>query len=98
MRQLLLQLLRDEAGFIISAELILVVTITVLATVVGLTEVSGAINNELVDVANAFGSLNQSFSANGNNGRGNGRNNGSGYQDQNSQQASIGVSGPEAEG
>ena len=97
MRQLLLQLLRDEAGFIISAELILVVTITVLATVVGLTEVSGAINNELVDVANAFGSLNQSFSANGH-GRGNNRNYGSGYQDQNNQQASIGVSGPEAEG
>lgn len=51
----------DEAGFIVSAELILVATIAVLALVVGLTEVASAINFELDDVACAFGSINQSF-------------------------------------
>lgn len=51
----------DEAGVIISAELILVLTIAVLATVVGLTEVAVAINTELNDISNAFGSINQSY-------------------------------------
>lgn len=56
-----LNLLNDDAGFIISAELILVSTIVVLGMVVGLSEVSNAINQELEDVASAFGSVNQSY-------------------------------------
>lgn len=59
------KLLRDENGFLISAELILVATIAVLGLVVGLSEISASINNELEDVASAFGSVNQSFKANG---------------------------------
>jgi len=55
------RLLNDEAGFVISAELVLVSTIAVLAMVVGLSEISININNELEDVAAAFGSINQSF-------------------------------------
>lgn len=55
----------DEAGVIISAELILVMTITVLAMVVGLSEVAVAINTELNDVSNAFGAINQSYSYTG---------------------------------
>jgi len=51
----------DDAGFLVSAELILVSTIAILSLVVGLTELSFAINNELDDVACAFGSINQSF-------------------------------------
>ena len=51
----------NESGVIISAELVLVLTIAVLALVVGLSEVAVSINNELNDVSNAFGSLNQSF-------------------------------------
>jgi len=51
----------DEAGVIISAELVLVLTIAVLAMVVGLTEVAVAVNTELNDVSNAFGALNQSY-------------------------------------
>jgi hypothetical protein len=51
----------DEAGFIVSSELILVSTITVLALVVGLTEVSFGVNQELEDVGSAFGSVNQGF-------------------------------------
>lgn len=59
--QLMTQLLNDEAGFIVSAELILVSTISVLALVVGFSEVSFGINQELEDVGAAVGSLNQSF-------------------------------------
>ena len=54
-------LLNDEAGFIVSAELVLVLTIGVLAMVVGLSEVSVAVNTELNDISNAIGSLNQSI-------------------------------------
>ena len=55
----------DEVGFIISAELVLVLTIAVLAMVVGLTSVSHSINAELIDLSNAFGSIDQSFNVKG---------------------------------
>jgi Flp pilus assembly pilin Flp len=55
----------DESGFLISAELVLISTITVIGMVVGLAEVMVAITAELNDVANAIGSLNQSFSFSG---------------------------------
>jgi Flp pilus assembly pilin Flp len=55
------QFLRDEGGFIISAELVLVATICVIGLIVGLSEVQHAINAELNDVANAIGSLNQGY-------------------------------------
>lgn len=55
----------DEAGFIVSAELILVSTIAVLSLVVGLTEVANGINQELEDVGTAFGKINQSFAYRG---------------------------------
>lgn len=51
----------DEAGFVISAELILVSTICVIGLVVGLTEISYGVNQELEDVGSAVGSVNQSF-------------------------------------
>jgi hypothetical protein len=54
-------LLNDEAGFIVSAELVLVATITVVGLVVGLSEVAINVNNELEDVGSAFGALNQSY-------------------------------------
>lgn len=57
--------LNDETGVIICAELILVLTIGVLAMVVGISEVAIAINLELNDLSNAFGSLNQSFAFTG---------------------------------
>ena len=56
------QLKNDEAGFIVSAELILVSTIVVLGMIVGLAEVSHGINQELEDVGSAFGGVNQSYS------------------------------------
>lgn len=61
MPHLFTQLFNDEAGFILSAELVLVATIAVLAMVVGLSEVSVAVTAELNDVAAAFGCVNQSF-------------------------------------
>ena len=54
-------LLNDECGFVVSAELILVATIAVLGLIVGLAEVRQAVSAELEDVAAAIGSLNQSF-------------------------------------
>lgn len=61
MSKLSLSLLQDECGFIVSAELVLVATITVIGLVVGLAEVQSALNAELNDVGDAIGSVNQSF-------------------------------------
>ena len=58
-------LFADENGFIISAELIIVATVAVLAMAVGLSEVSFSVNNELEDVSSAVGTMNQSFYVNG---------------------------------
>lgn len=55
------KLWNDDAGFVVSAELVLVATIVVLGMVVGLSEVSHGINQELEDVGSAFGAVNQSF-------------------------------------
>lgn len=55
----------EESGFVISAELVLVLTITVLAMIVGLSEVTVSVNTELNDVSNAIGALNQSYAYTG---------------------------------
>jgi len=65
MTTLIKSLLNDEAGFIISAELVLVATIAVLGMVVGLSEIAFNVNQELEDVGSAFGSINQNFHYNG---------------------------------
>ena len=59
------QLFSDESGFIISAEIVLVLTIAVLSMIVGLSEVAAAINFELNDISNAIGALNQSYAYTG---------------------------------
>lgn len=51
----------DESGLILSAELILIVTIGVLGLVTGLTCVQQALVSELQDFSMAMQSLNQSF-------------------------------------
>ena len=56
-----LSLWNREDGAIISAELVLVMTIAVLAMVVGLSSISHSINSELKDIADAFGAISQSF-------------------------------------
>ena len=65
MRTIFTALINDEAGFIVSAELVLVATIGVLSLVVGLSEVAFNINQELEDVGSAFGGINQTFQYNG---------------------------------
>ena len=62
---MLKNLWNDECGVIISAELALVLTIAVLAMVVGLSEVAVAVNTELNDLSNAIGALNQSYTFTG---------------------------------
>ncbi len=62
------RLMNDEAGFIVSAELVLIATVGVLAMVVGLSEVALNVNNELEDLGSAFGSVNQSFMVRGSRG------------------------------
>jgi Flp pilus assembly pilin Flp len=52
----------DEAGFIVSAELVLVATILVIGLIVGLIELQASIIHELNDLGEAIGSLNQSYS------------------------------------
>ena len=59
------KLFNDEAGFVVSAELVLVFTIAVLGMVVGLTAVRDSISQELVDLSNAFGAVNQTFNVAG---------------------------------
>jgi len=65
MTQLFTQLHNDEAGFIISAELVLVATICVLGMIVGLAELALNINNELEDVGSAMQCLQQSYYVDG---------------------------------
>ena len=55
----------DENGFILSAELVLILTLGVLAMVVGVHAVAKSINQELIDIADAFGVFDQSFSVQG---------------------------------
>lgn len=82
MNALLTKLLNDEAGFIVSAELVLIATLGVLTLAVGLSEVAFNINSELQDVGRAFGAINQSFNAQGANG-------GSSFQDNGRSTADI---------
>jgi hypothetical protein len=51
----------DQNGAIVSIEMILIITIAVLALIVGWSEVAVAVNTELNDISNAVGALNQSF-------------------------------------
>ncbi len=66
---MLKQLWNDESGAILSAELVLIMTILVIGMIVGLSELQDAVVNELNDVGEAIGSLNQSFFYHGHSGR-----------------------------
>ncbi len=70
---MLKQLWNDESGFIVSSELILISTILVIGMVVGLSEVQHAVVQELGDVADAIGSVNQSYRYSGFSARKSGR-------------------------
>lgn len=57
-------LLHDEAGFLISAELILIFTLMFCGVAVGSAVLRDAVVQEFGDVAEAVGSLNQSYQFN----------------------------------
>ena len=59
------EFIKDETGVILSAELVLILTIVVIGVVVGLSHVALAVNQELTDIACAIGALNQSYSFTG---------------------------------
>lgn len=56
---------KDEAGFVVSTELILIATILVIGLIVGLATVRDQVVQELGDLATAIGNVNQSYSYNG---------------------------------
>ena len=58
---LLNTLKNDENGFVVSAELVLVGTILVLGMIVGLTELSYGVNEELEDLGSGIGAINQRY-------------------------------------
>jgi Flp pilus assembly pilin Flp len=57
--------LKDESGFIVSAELVLIFTLVFCAVAVGMATVKDALAQELGDVAEAIGALNQSYNFGG---------------------------------
>lgn len=57
--------IHDEAGFIISSELIVIVTLLFCGTVVGLTVVRDSVTHELHDISEAVGSVSQSYNVTG---------------------------------
>ncbi len=61
MKKLFVELIRNESGLILCAEMVLILTIAVLGVIVGLVNVQTAIVSEFQDIALAFGGLNQSF-------------------------------------
>jgi hypothetical protein len=65
MRQLALQLWRDETGALILLEWLLLVLLLVIGIIVGLTALRAAIVTEAEETANAILALNQSFSFSG---------------------------------
>ena len=55
----------DEAGFVISAELVLVATILVIGMIVGLVVIRNQVVQELVDVGEAIGAMSQTYAFGG---------------------------------
>lgn len=55
------RLWNDEAGFIVSVELLLIATIAVIGLITGVTSIRNAVVSELADVAGAVQELNQSY-------------------------------------
>ena len=58
-------LLNDESGFLVSAELVLIFTLVFCAVAVGMSVVRDALVTELGDVAEAVGALDQSYNFRG---------------------------------
>ena len=53
----------DEAGFVVSSELVLIATVMVVGLLAGLTTVRDQVVQELADVADAVSEIDQSYSS-----------------------------------
>ena len=62
---MLIRLWKEEAGAIVSAEIMLVATILVIGVIVGLKSVRDSVVTELADVAQALANVSQSYSYSG---------------------------------
>ena len=60
--KLLSRLWADEAGFVVSSELVLVATVMVVGLLVGMTTVRDQVVQELGDMADAISEIDQSYS------------------------------------
>ena len=65
MKNMFRNLWNDDAGFIVSGEIVFLFTITVIGLVVGWVHVRGAMVSELTDVANAIAALRQDYAFGG---------------------------------
>lgn len=65
MKNISQKLWNDNAGFVVSIELILIATIAVIGLIAGMTAVRDGVVSELSDVAGSVQDLNQSYSYNG---------------------------------
>ncbi len=63
--KLLHALWQDEAGFVITSELLIIVTIAVIGLIVGYVAIRDALVQELGDVAAAIGALDQTYAFSG---------------------------------
>ena len=64
-QSLLARLWQDDRGAILASEFVMLGTIAVAGTSVGLIALRNAVNDELVDYANSIRALDQSYSFNG---------------------------------
>ena len=65
MKRLAIQLFRDEAGVVVTPEIIIITTVGLLSLIAGWNAVSNALASELGDVANSVAALDQSYSYRG---------------------------------
>ncbi len=61
MKNMFRNLWNDDAGFIVSGEIVFLFTITVIGLIVGWVHVRNAVASELTDIANAIQAVNQSY-------------------------------------
>ena len=54
--------MKDEAGFVVSSELVLIATMLVLGLIVGLSSLRNSITAELADLAASIGNISQEYS------------------------------------
>ena len=79
--RLLRRLWNDEAGFVVSAELVLVATLLVIGLVVGLTSLRNQVVQELTDTGAAIGMISQGYEYSGTRKVEVGQTDGSGWDD-----------------